>query len=154
MRALAAESGRYRGFNLIVGDAQGLAYHSNRSPGVRAVGPGIHGLSNHLLDTPWPKVRRGVSAFRRLIEGGDGAIDPLPLLAMLEDETPAQDAELPDTGVGIDGERRLSPMFLRMPMYGTRCSTVVLVERTGRTTLVERTHAPEPLGDVRIDLGG
>lgn len=155
VEAIGSAADRYRGFNLIAGDARELAYFSNRDPGAasapRAVGPGIHGLSNHLLDTPWPKVRRGKTAIEALIKG-DREIDPGALLDMMEDETRPPDGELPDTGVGIALERSLSPMFIRMPAYGTRCSTALLVERTGRAIFVERTHAPERLGDVRIEI--
>lgn len=148
--ALLAGGGRYRGYNLIGGDVRALSYSSNRGGGVQRIEPGVHGLSNHLLDTPWPKVRRGKAALAALLEGG--RLDVEALLAMMSDETVAPDAELPDTGVGLETERLLSPMFIRMPTYGTRCTTVVLVERTGLVTFVERTHAPQPLPDVRLQF--
>lgn len=161
---VAERAARYRGFNLIAADAGTVAYVSNRASSapaspeglrrdraVRVVEPGIHGLSNHLLDTPWPKVRRGTRALHELLSG-DREADIEALLAVLRDETIPPDVELPDTGIGLERERVLAPMFIRTPFYGTRCSTVVLVDRAGRTTLVERTHAPEPLGDVRFDL--
>jgi len=146
---LAADADRYRGFNLVVSDAGGVAYASNRTARTRRVEPGLHGLSNHLLDTPWPKVERGLVALRSVI-AGDTAIDPERLLAMMVDETPAPDAMLPDTGVGIALERSLSPMFLRLPGYGTRCTSAVLIDRSGGVVLVERTYAPERLPDVHV----
>lgn len=145
---IAACGGGYRGFNLVVGDMRTLAYVSNRGGRPARVEPGIHGLSNHLLDTPWPKVRRGKAALAALLEGAR-EVDVDALLAMMRDDTVAPDAELPDTGVGLEMERALSPMFIRSPGYGTRCTTVLLVERSGLVTFVERTHAPEPLPDVR-----
>jgi uncharacterized protein with NRDE domain len=148
LAAIAATGGRYRGFNLVAGDARSLAYTSNRAEGVRRIERGIHGLSNHLLDSPWPKVRKGKAALAALLDG-DREADIEALLAMMQDETIAPDAELPDTGVGLEVERMLSPMFIRTPVYGTRCTTVLLVERSGVVTFVERTHAPEPLPDVR-----
>jgi uncharacterized protein with NRDE domain len=151
LRRIAETASTYRGFNLVAGDLRTLAYLSNRAPGVRLVEPGIHGLSNELLDTPWPKVRRGAAAFRALIKN-IAHPDPQALLAMLEDEAIAPDDELPDTGVGLEMERKLSPIFLRLPLYGTRCSTVLLVERAGRALFIERTHAPERLGDVQIEF--
>lgn len=147
LAAVAAEGHRYRGFNLVAGDVRGLAYTSNRGAGVTRVEPGIHGLSNHLLDTPWPKVRRGASALAALLRD-DREADVEALLAMMRDDTIAPDAELPDTGVGLAMERLLSPMFIRMPSYGTRCTTVLLVERSGLVTFVERTHAPDPRPDA------
>ncbi len=145
---VASSAHRYRGFNLVAGDTRTLAYTSNRAAGVTRIEPGIHGLSNHLLDTPWPKVRRGTAALGALLDG-DRDADVEALLAMMCDDTIAPDAELPDTGVGLAMERRLSPMFIRMPGYGTRCTTVLLLSRTGLLTFVERTHAPSLLPDVR-----
>jgi uncharacterized protein with NRDE domain len=147
LAALSGTAHRYRGFNLVAVDPGGAAYASNRGGGTQRVQPGIHGLSNHLLDTPWPKVQRGKAALAALLDGGRD-MDIGALLAMMRDETIAPDAELPDTGVGLELERMLSPMFIRAPGYGTRCTTVVLVDRSGLVTFVERTHAPEPLPDV------
>lgn len=150
LAGVAAAGALYRGFNLVAGDVRELAYVSNRAEGVRRVERGVHGLSNHLLDTPWPKVERGKAALAALLEASGGReIDPEALLAIMTDETVAPDASLPDTGVGLAMERALSPVFLRMPGYGTRCSTALLVERSGLVTFVERTHAPEPRPDVR-----
>lgn len=140
----------YRGFNLIAGDAETVAYTSNRGAGPLAIAPGIHGLSNHLLDTPWPKVERGKRALREALSD-DRDVDVERLLAAFHDRTRAPDAELPDTGVGLALERVLAPMFIESPGYGTRCTSLLLIDRAGRVTFVERTHAPEPLGDVRWD---
>ncbi|MFO0592622.1 MAG: NRDE family protein [Polyangiaceae bacterium] len=149
--ASVAERGAlYRGFNLIAGDADTVAYTSNRGAAPIAVSPGIHGLSNHLLDTPWPKVERGKRALRDALADEDVDVDRL--LAALHDESRPPDADLPDTGVGLALERVLSPMFIRSPGYGTRCTSALLIDREGRVTFVERTHAPDPLGDVRVDL--
>ncbi len=149
-RQVEAEGPRYRGFNLLVGDARGLAYVSNRGADARAVPPGLHGLSNHLLDTPWPKVRKGLAALEEELRADDVSLDRLA--ARLKDEAPAADAELPDTGVGLDLERRLSPMFIRTSAYGTRCTTVLVVERDGATRLLERTHDAGHEGEVRFQL--
>ncbi len=149
----------YDGYNLLAGDAGGLFYHSNRGGGIDALGPGTYGLSNHLLDTPWPKVARGVEGLKRLLSGGrrPGLEDFFSLLA---DPRPFPDPSLPDTGVGIEWERLLSPLFIAAPGYGTRCSTVILIDRRGRATVAERTTGAgvdEPPGqatrrfDLRID---
>lgn len=151
LTAASAAGPRYRGYNLVASDGRSLAYTSNRAEGPRRIEPGIHGLSNHLLDTPWPKVTRGAAALAALLDPSREA-DVEAIFAMMRDETIAPDAALPDTGVGLELERQLSPMFIRMPAYGTRCTTVVLVERSGRITFAERTHAPEPLPDVRFHL--
>lgn len=131
----------YRGFNLLLGDSRTLVYVSNRGHGPQPLAPGIYGLSNHLLDTPWPKLARTVARFRALLAG---APDPQALLAMLADATPAADEELPDTGVGMQWERLLSAPFIVSPDYGTRCSTVVRLREDGEMDFIER----------RFDAGG
>ncbi len=135
---LHREGRRYNGFNLIFGTTEELWYFSSRENLSVPLTPGIHGLSNHLLDTPWPKVSRGREALARLIAPG-GAIDPDDLFALLADTTPAPDHLLPDTGVGIERERLLSPLFISTPAYGTRSSTVLLLGRDGQATFRERT---------------
>jgi len=133
---LAPEAGRYHGFNLLVGAGGALHYFSNRGAR-RALGPGLYGLSNHLLDTPWPKVVRAKTMLASILD--EERIEPEALFALLADETKAPDDELPDTGVGLEWERLLSSIFIRSPKYGTRASTVVLTNRRGRTDVYERT---------------
>ncbi|MBV9774904.1 MAG: NRDE family protein [Gemmatimonadetes bacterium] len=141
LRALLPSVGAYAGFNLLVGDGERLAYLSNRGEGVRVLGPGIYGLSNALLDTPWPKVERGKAALREVVRRGDEP-DVEALLRVLADTDPAPDPLLPDTGVGVERERMLSSPFIASPEYGTRASTVLLVARDGGVVLVERTIVP------------
>lgn len=133
---LEACAGRYNGFSLLVGDAAGLYFFSNRG-GRLPVAPGIHGLSNRLLDTPWPKVERGEKALAALL-AGDGRPSPEALLDILADRVRPQDELLPETGVGLEWERILSPLFIESPVYGTRSSTVLMLDRRGEATFVER----------------
>jgi uncharacterized protein with NRDE domain len=93
-------------------------------------------LSNHLLDTPWPKVEKGKQALRAVL--ARESIDPEDLFYFLLDRTAAPDEHLPDTGVGLELERMLSPIFIGSPGYGTRSSTVILLDRTGRVTFIEK----------------
>jgi uncharacterized protein with NRDE domain len=135
---------RYNGYNLLCGDAKnGLWYHSNRSSGegVEPVAPGVHGLSNHLLNTPWPKLERGTAGVRR-ISVAAGKPDTEALFRLLRDRSRPPDAALPDTGVGIAWERVLSPMFIVSEHYGTRSSTVLLWDRRGKVSVEERTWIP------------
>ncbi|HEY2635486.1 MAG TPA: NRDE family protein [Steroidobacteraceae bacterium] len=119
----------YNGFNLIFSDGERLGiYESVRGSG-RELAPGIYGLSNHLLDTPWPKVQ---IAKNRLQAALLGLTDTAPLLELLRDDRPASDALLPQTGVSLEWERLLSSAFVRAPDYGTRCSTIIRIEREGR----------------------
>ncbi|MRR36164.1 NRDE family protein [bacterium] len=137
LEQLRREGNGYNGFNLVFGDGGGLHYFSNHGGLPSTVAPGIHGLSNHLLDTPWPKVTRGKQALAELLTAG-GELAPDDLFAILADRTVAPDHLLPDTGVGMERERLLSPLFITSPAYGTRSSTVILIDRNNTCTFVER----------------
>ncbi|MDG4550725.1 MAG: NRDE family protein [Candidatus Contendobacter sp.] len=147
---LMARADTYNGFNLLLGDATGLYYYSNRASGFQVLTPGLHGLSNHLLDTPWPKLKQGQHALRGMLEGGSKPT-PDALLRLLADRTPASDAELPDTGIPLEWERRLSPIFIDAPGYGTRSSTALLVEAGGQARMVETTWADASRREFVLD---
>ncbi len=134
--ALQSSAQAYNGFSLLVGDRDQLWCYSNRGQEPQALPPGIHGLSNHLLNTPWPKVRRGVNALETLVQQG---ADSMKYFDLLDDTTTAVDDELPDTGVGLERERWLSAMRLAGASYGTRCSTVLRMSAAGETEFHERT---------------
>lgn len=127
----------YNGFNLIGGTADQLFYFSNYSEGITSLEGGLYGLSNHLLDTPWPKVVRGK---KRMAEVLQRHFKPSDLFEVLVDEDRATDDLLPDTGVGLERERALSSMFIKMSGYGTRCSTVVLVDHSNNLFFAERVY--------------
>lgn len=126
MTGLTATGNLYPGYNLLVDDGENLFYFSNMDGVVREVEPGIHGVSNHLLNTPWPKVTRGKRGLEELLERDEGGLEQA-LFTLLQHAEPAPDADLPDTGIGINWERVLSPLFIRSERYGTRCSTVLLM---------------------------
>jgi uncharacterized protein with NRDE domain len=119
----------YNGFNLIFSDGERLGIYESVCGLGRELEPGIYGLSNHLLDTPWPKVQ---NAKGRLQAALNDLTDTAPLLDLLRDDQPAPDALLPRTGVSLEWERLLSSAFVRAPDYGTRCSTIIRIEPTGR----------------------
>ncbi len=138
MHALAADGDRYNGFNLILGDEKNLYYYSNRAAGPQLLAPGFYGLSNHLLDIPWPKVVRGKELLRpKMVE--TSRIDPLQLLAVLEDDLSPPDEQLPDTQVGLAWERLLSTIFIDGTDYGTRSSAVITVTDEGDVEFLEKT---------------
>jgi uncharacterized protein with NRDE domain len=139
---IAATSSSYNGFNLIAGDAQQLCYHSNREAGVRELDSGIYGLSNHLLDTPWPKVEKGKRALSEIVHES-AEVSREKLLQILADDAHADDSRLPQTGVSLEYERALSPVFIKTPVYGTRSSTLLLIESEGSITFIERAFEPE-----------
>lgn len=149
--AIAVDGARYHGFNLLVGDATFAAYASNRASGALRLGPGVYGLSNHLLDTPWPKVVRGKQRLAAWLQQ-DGATDA-PLFDLLADPMPAAEHELPATGVTRDWERLLSSPFIVNRDYGTRCSTVLTVAPGGAARFAERSFDPagRAIGDVSYE---
>lgn len=153
---VAARGDEYNGFSLIAGDLDALFFLSNRGKGVERISGGVHGLSNHLLDTPWPKVERGKQAMHDLLHAGEHAL-VCGLFDFLADRTPAHDQTLPETGVGLQRERELSPAFISGERYGTRASTLVLVRGDGEVLFHERSFGAggRALGEVssRFQLG-
>lgn len=138
LQAIEPNAPDYNGFNLLVGSINELYYLSNYKKGIEKLSNGIHGLSNALLDTPWPKVAKGKEYFAKLISHKQ--LHPDMLFDMLYNEDRAADNVLPDTGVGIERERMLSSMFIKSPGYGTRCSTVMLVSHDNQIQYQERVY--------------
>lgn len=136
---LMPTAGAFNGFNLLVMDGTTLGYFSNRGQGMRTLPPGVYGVSNHLLDTPWPKVTRGKDDLRAALALEDDDALEARLFEALARRDPAPEAELPETGVGAERERALSSAFIVTPEYGTRSSTVLLVGRDGEVRMTERT---------------
>ncbi|WP_374618478.1 NRDE family protein [Pandoraea sp.] len=153
----------YAGFNLLAGDlpAGKLFWLGNRAhhvggttltasaqPVAHDIAPGIHGLSNAVLDTPWPKLLSRRNAFASaLLEAADDA----RLLRIMRDATEAPDHDLPETGVSRGWERSLSAAFIASPAYGTRCTTLLRYHRDGRFDVTEVTVTP---GQAPHDLSG
>lgn len=117
----------FTGFSLLAGEINAqtneLYYYSNRRSTVEKLMSGIYGLSNKFLDTPWPKIEKGKLAMSKTLDNKTIANDSL--FEILLDETLAEDADLPDTGIGYEREKMLSAIFIKTPDYGTRCSTVL-----------------------------
>lgn len=145
-RVFADRSG-FGPFNLLAGDARTLWYCSTHAE-PREVAPGVHALSNGLLDEPWPKSRRVMTALKGLAKS-DAAPDSDRLFDLMDDREPAPDAELPDTGIGRERERMLSPPFIVSEQYGTRCSTVVVAGE--RTRVAERSFDPAGTAMAQVD---
>lgn len=153
LSTLAGDSGAYNGFNLLASDLHELWWYSNRAPGrqPQRLRPGLYGLSNALLDTPWPKVRSRVGALAEALaaDTGHATASATPYLDLLADERQAADFELPATGVAPEWEKLLSSAFIRSPHYGTRASTVLRVRHDGRFDFSERSfNAGGKIGDV------
>jgi uncharacterized protein with NRDE domain len=136
LECLQRDKRRFAGYNLLVGDGREMSCYSNVNGTVHRLPPGIYGLSNHFLDTPWPKVTEGKSA---LATAMDSLPDETRLFSLLASDTVHPDRLLPDTGIRPDWERMLSAAFVRAPGYGTRSSTVLIVDRSGNAAFTEKT---------------
>ncbi|WP_268799147.1 NRDE family protein [Pseudomonas huanghezhanensis] len=143
-------TGEYGGFNFLVGNRQTLHFISATDPTPRQLSEGIYGVSNAGLDTPWPKLVKAKKALSAQLQ------DPQPaqLFDFLADPDPAPEAELPDTGLGLVTETLLSSVFIASPAYGTRASTVLIVNADGRRQITERSFGPYGgrLGEVEVNL--
>lgn len=146
--AVASQAHHYQGFNLLAGDHETLGYFGNRDGTVRLLDPGVHALSNHLLNTPWPKVTRAREGLLEALGEDDEA-----LFRLLSETSLAPDESLPDTGVGLDRERMLSPILITGEHYGTRASTVLrLGSAGGRFEERTRDAAGRVVGTAAFDL--
>jgi uncharacterized protein with NRDE domain len=154
VKELATSAARYRPFNLLLFD-RGEAYFASNAPEVRehALAAGVYGLSNGGLDAPWPKLARATAALRDWL--GAGKVGFADLLDAFADDTIAPDAALPDTGVGIDRERQLSPVFVRGARYGTRATTLIALDCDGGGCIIERRFGPSGVaqGETTLRFG-
>ncbi len=148
---LSRVGAQYNGFSLLFSDGERLAVYESARHSGRVLGPGIYGLSNHLLDTPWPKVQTAKS---RLATALADLSTTDAVLALLRDEAPAPDDQLPRTGVSLEWERLLSSAFVRAPDYGTRCSTVLRIDESRRACFDEWSWdaSGEPTGAASLQF--
>jgi len=142
MSGLVSQREDYAGFNLLLGDREELWYCSNRGPLAQKLTPGVYGLSNHLLDTPWPKVVRGKRALSALLD--NPSLDRDQAFSILADTTLADDEALPATGIPLEWERALSAAFISKNDYGTRCTTLLTRTTAGESHFVERRFSGRP----------
>ncbi len=141
MKKIAKERQQYPGYNLLAGNLEELYYYSNVEDRMEKLRPGIYGLSNHVLNTEWPKVQKGKEGLAKLTESTKGGL-PEELFTLLQDTDPAPDELLPKTGVSLEWERILSPLFIKSEGYGTRSSTVMLMTEE-EVFYKERVHTAE-----------
>lgn len=129
----------YNGFNLLLGNADQLFYYNNIDNQESKITEGTYGLSNHFLDTPWPKVVTGKKRLKYYVSD-QKKIDPEVLFTILRNDAIAPDQKLPNTGIDLSLERQLSPLFINTETYGTRCSTVLLITKDNNVQFIERTY--------------
>jgi uncharacterized protein with NRDE domain len=135
---LESSSDAYMGFNLLAGNGDQLFHYSNKSDVVTEVKPGIHGVSNALLDTAWPKLDTAKKDLEAIISSGDFKIEDL--FGMLYNTETAPESKLPDTGIPKEWENAVSSIFIKTENYGTRCSTLLLIDNTDKVTFAERRY--------------
>ena len=147
---LARVAAAYAPFNLLLADGDSLEYLGNHPAERQTLAAGVHGMSNGALDAPWPKTRRLMAALADWLQAGHD--DLAPLWAALADEHRPLDSDLPDTGIGLERERWLSPAFIRGDDYGTRASTVLLIDAHGQGEIQERRFGPQGVfaGEDRV----
>jgi uncharacterized protein with NRDE domain len=127
----------YNGFNLLVADLSRFLYFNKNLSSMEVLKPGIYGLSNHFLNTPWPKVKKSKQALVNYLKD-NVIVEPQCLFEILADTETAPEIELPDTGIGLEREKMLSSIFIQGTDYGTRSSTILLIDRNNHVTFEER----------------
>ena len=139
--SLESRYSEFAGYNLLVGDRSSLVYVNNQEEKIWEVEPGIHGLSNGLLNSPWPKVNRGKQSLKMLLDR-EQELSTDALIEIMNDRTEAADADLPNTGVPVDLERKLSSAFIRNTErhYGTLCSSAIIFDDAGEIRFCEQNY--------------
>jgi len=140
---LSREKDTYNGFNLLFGTVDHLFHYSNISDALTELNPGVHGVSNALLNTPWPKVETGKNTLKAIEHPSEEA-----LFTLLADQTTPEDARLPETGMPLEWERILGPLFIHSEVYGTRSSCLVTLSADRTLTATERTYNPAGPTDI------
>jgi uncharacterized protein with NRDE domain len=138
---LSPHAARYNGFNLLLSDGESMYWYGSRENEALEIAPGIHALSNHRLDEPWPKVENAKSSMGAASGAFPAGTPHLePFFTLLSNDAQAPDHALPDTGVGLEWERVLSPALIVSDRYGTRCSTVFTMSTDRQICFEERTR--------------
>ncbi|BCS96836.1 hypothetical protein DSLASN_24680 [Desulfoluna limicola] len=143
--SLRKEKDRYNGFNLLFGTVDRLYHYSNISDTLTQLAPGVHGVSNALLNTPWPKVETGKKELEALEHPSEEH-----LFALLGNRVKPDDALLPETGMSLEWERILSPLFIQSEIYGTRSSCLITMDSHRTITATERTYTCPGTGPADI----
>lgn len=152
LKRVSSESFRYNDFNLMLGTREQILYFSSVERRTAELRHGIYGMSNHLLETPWPKVLRAKSRLNEILSSSVGVLSKETLFSVLAESQTAADRDLPETGVGLERERALSSIFITVPGYGTRCSTVLLIDSQGKVTFSERSYSADRKTSRTVDF--
>ncbi|MGB1238489.1 MAG: NRDE family protein [Pseudomonadales bacterium] len=147
LAAADSQQAHYSGYNLLAGDRDALYYADSSDEPYRPLSPGIYGLSNARLNTPWPKLERAVEQLRAVLD--QATLTTAKLAHVLQEQEVFPDHQLPDTGISLEWERALSSQFIQMPEYGTRAKTIVLLADTGECQVSEISYSPEHAPETR-----
>lgn len=140
LQKLLPKADAYNGFNLLLGDENGLYHLLNQEKEIHTIEPGIHGLSNASLNTPWTKVERAKEGLSKIIEQPE--FEKVALFELLLDEDKAPEETLPATGLSKEMEKAVSSIFIKTENYGSRCSTLLLIDKAGNIDFTERRYKP------------
>lgn len=140
IRDIGDKASVYNGFNLLLGDALGVYHFSNQNYTLQEISPGIHGVSNALLDTPWPKLEEARKGLNNTIH--KSSFQAEELFQLLLNNKKAHDQNLPQTGIPYKWEKAVSSIFIKTDNYGTRCSTILLIDHDNNIEFVERSYKP------------
>ena len=145
------QADKYSGFNLLIGDKHGIFYYSNRMNKIIGLKPGVHALCNHLLDTPWPKLNAAKQGLSSAINC-DNHCQPETLISMMNDASQASDATLPSTGISLERERLLSSRFIASNDYGTRNTSVLMLDDKGKLRWLEQNYSEQGVKGEQLEF--
>ena len=151
-KSLNAKTKDYDGYNMVFGTLEELCYYSNINNEIKILNPGVYGLSNHLLNTQWPKVVTAHKKFNAILQ--NSRILPSDLFDIMSDTSIAPDNKLPSTGVGMELERLLSPAFIQSPDYGTRCTSLILIDQDNKVSFEEHSYVPNGNSSFKFKIEG
>lgn len=146
LHQLKGSASDYNGFNLLLGDEDGIYHFSNINEEITELEPGIHGLSNALLNTPWPKLERAKLDLATITN--EANFDHELLFKLLHNDRRADDKALPTTGIPLKWEKAISSIFIKTDTYGTRCSSILLIDYQGGAKFIERRFEAKT-GEIR-----
>ncbi len=147
---LLASADKYNGYNLLFSDLNDFYYFSSQTKKSIVLAPGIYGLSNHLLDTPWHKVEKSKTSFKKILN--EENVSAENLFEILSDTSTPPDELLPETGLTLEIERAVSPVFVATPFYGTRSSTVIFIDSDNQVTFIEKSLSVEMKGWITSEF--
>lgn len=150
LKRVSAVRHQFNGFNLLAGNQNFLYYYSNVENEIKKLKEGIYGLSNHLLNTEWPKVRDGMKEFERNLK--ENTVNIPAIFEVLQNRSIAPDHELPQTGLMLDFERALSARFIATSDYGTYSATVLLIDRSGGVDFTERVYKNNNFSEQKFEF--